>query len=94
MPVQRKLAGLLWRSAAATWRYLPPGDFQATSLNANDDLCTELQHKPELFLFQENVGVNLDTSGRTNKFICCAKNCKQTGSALKRNLKCHQISKT
>lgn len=40
-------------------------DFQATTSNENDDLWTEVQHNPELFLFEENVGVKLDTSNFT-----------------------------
>ncbi|KFM83301.1 PiggyBac transposable element-derived protein 4, partial [Stegodyphus mimosarum] len=41
------------------------GDSQATTSNANDDLWTEIQQNPELFIFQENVGVKLDTSNFT-----------------------------
>ena len=32
---------------------------------ANDDLWKEIQHNPELLLFQENVGVKLNTSNFT-----------------------------
>lgn len=40
-------------------------DFQAATSNANDNLWTEIQQNPELFIFQENVGVKLDTSNFT-----------------------------
>lgn len=40
-------------------------DFQATTSNENDDLWTEVQHNPELFLFEENFGVKFDTSNFT-----------------------------
>lgn len=40
-------------------------DSQATTSNANDNLWTEIQQNPELFIFQENVGVKLDTSNFT-----------------------------
>ena len=37
-------------------------DSQATTSNANDNLWTEIQQSPELFIFQENVGAKLDTN--------------------------------
>ncbi|KAF2890530.1 hypothetical protein ILUMI_15643, partial [Ignelater luminosus] len=40
-------------------------DSQATTSNANDNLWTEIQQNPELFIFQENVGVKLDTPNFT-----------------------------
>ncbi|GBP90294.1 hypothetical protein EVAR_67815_1 [Eumeta japonica] len=35
---------------------------QATTSRTNDNLWTEMQQNPELFIFQENVGVKLDTT--------------------------------
>lgn len=40
-------------------------DSQTTTSNANDDLWTEIQQNPELFIFQENIGVKLDTANFT-----------------------------
>ena len=40
-------------------------DSQSTTSNANDNLWTEIQQNLELFVFQENVDVKLDT-GTTN----------------------------
>lgn len=40
-------------------------DSQATTSNADDNLWTDIQQNPELFIFQENVGVKLDTSNFT-----------------------------
>ncbi|CAD7093715.1 unnamed protein product [Hermetia illucens] len=40
-------------------------DSQPTTSNANDDLWTEIQQNPELFIFQENIGVKLDTANFT-----------------------------
>ncbi|KAF2879123.1 hypothetical protein ILUMI_27053 [Ignelater luminosus] len=40
-------------------------DPQATTSNANDNLWTEIQQNPELFIVQENVGVKLDTTNFT-----------------------------
>ncbi|KAF5299707.1 hypothetical protein FQA39_LY11502 [Lamprigera yunnana] len=44
-------------------------DFQATISNANDNLLTEIQQNPELFIFQGNVGVKLDTSNFTVQML-------------------------
>ncbi|KAG5880985.1 hypothetical protein JTB14_024524 [Gonioctena quinquepunctata] len=38
---------------------------QATTSNPNDNLWTDIQQNPELFIFQENVGLKLDTSNFT-----------------------------
>ncbi|XP_037911917.1 piggyBac transposable element-derived protein 4-like [Hermetia illucens] len=40
-------------------------DSQTTTSNANDDLWTEIQQNPELFIFQKNIGVKLDTANFT-----------------------------
>lgn len=40
-------------------------DYQRTTSNANDNLWTEIQQNPELFIFQENVGLKLDTTNFT-----------------------------
>ncbi|XP_056639725.1 uncharacterized protein LOC130447089 [Diorhabda sublineata] len=40
-------------------------DSQATTSNANDNLWTETQQSPELFIFKEKVGVKLDTTNFT-----------------------------
>ena len=40
-------------------------DSQATTSNANDNLWTEIQQMPELFIFQEDVGMKLDTTNFT-----------------------------
>ncbi|CAD7076630.1 unnamed protein product [Hermetia illucens] len=40
-------------------------DSQTTTSNANDDLWTEIQQNSELFIFQENIGVKLDTANFT-----------------------------
>ncbi|KAG5877666.1 hypothetical protein JTB14_015626 [Gonioctena quinquepunctata] len=38
---------------------------QATTSNPNDNLWTDIEQNPELFIFQENVGLKLDTSNFT-----------------------------
>lgn len=38
---------------------------QATTSNTNDNLWTENQQNPELFTFQENIGLKLDTTNLT-----------------------------
>lgn len=40
-------------------------DSQATTSNTNDNLWTDIQQNSELFIFQENVGLKLDTSNFT-----------------------------
>ncbi|XP_067136002.1 piggyBac transposable element-derived protein 4-like [Centruroides vittatus] len=42
---------------------------QATTSNPNDNLWTETQQIPELFIFQENVGLKLDTTNLTVQML-------------------------
>ncbi|GBP65491.1 hypothetical protein EVAR_38830_1 [Eumeta japonica] len=44
-------------------------DSQATTSNANNNLWTEIQQNPELFIFQENVGVKLNTTNAEKRVI-------------------------
>ncbi|KFM59527.1 Transposable element Tcb2 transposase, partial [Stegodyphus mimosarum] len=49
------------------------GNSQATTSNANDDLWTEIQQNPELFIFQENVsrtkeGIEATKNRKINKY--------------------------